>query len=121
MWQGVGMSDYDHEEVLREMAAAVPGETRKSIFRSKTFWLQVASLASLLFPQVRAFVSHNPEQFVSVLAAANVIVRFATSGRVEIFSRGDGQNQGGASGWMMLIVVVGGMAALAMALPCHAA
>lgn len=56
----------------------------KSIWKSKTFWLQVATLASAMLPPVQAFLVANPVQFVAVLTAANTIMRFATSGKIEM-------------------------------------
>ena len=56
----------------------------KSIFFSKTFWLQVAALVSAMFPVVQDWLVKNPVEFVAVLASLNVIVRFLTSGKVSI-------------------------------------
>jgi len=56
----------------------------KPIWKSKTFWLQVATLAAALLPPVQAFLLANPVQFVAVLTAANTIMRFATSGKIEV-------------------------------------
>ncbi len=57
---------------------------KKKIWQSKTFWLQVVTLAGAFIPPVQAFLIANPVQVVAVLAAANTIMRFATSGRIEI-------------------------------------
>ena len=57
---------------------------KKTIWKSKTFWLQLATLAASLAPPVQAFLVANPVQFVAVLAAANTIMRFATSGKIEV-------------------------------------
>lgn len=62
----------------------------KSIFASKTFWLQVAALVAAMFPQVQGWLASNPVEFVAVLGALNVIVRFLTSGGVSIFSGANG-------------------------------
>jgi hypothetical protein len=61
----------------------------KTIWKSKTFWLQVATLASAMVPQVQVFLVSNPVQFVAVLAAANTIMRFATSGKVSMVGAGE--------------------------------
>ncbi|MDP3851979.1 MAG: hypothetical protein Q8Q59_15865 [Luteolibacter sp.] len=61
----------------------------KSILLSKTFWLQVVTVLSLAFPQVRAWLDANPETFVAVLGALNVLVRFVTNGKIVIFSAGE--------------------------------
>ena len=103
------------DEPHHEWFSSVLDEVRKPIWRSKTFWLQVITLLSLVFPQVQDFISKNPEQFVSVIAALNVIVRFATSGRVTLFSSGDEESHGGTSGWMPLLTA--GLVALWETLP----
>lgn len=61
-----------------------PDSMKKTIWKSKTFWLQIVTLASALVPQVQSFLVENPVQFVAVLAAANTIMRFATQGKIEI-------------------------------------
>lgn len=61
----------------------------KSILKSKTFWVQVAALMAALFPVVQAWLADNPVEFVALLAAVNVIVRFLTSGTVSILGEGD--------------------------------
>jgi hypothetical protein len=57
---------------------------RKSIFFSKTFWLQVAAVVSAMFPAVQDWLVKNPVEFVAALAALNVLMRFVTSGKVAI-------------------------------------
>jgi hypothetical protein len=61
----------------------------KTIWKSKTFWLQVATLASAALPPVQAFLVANPVQFVAALAAANTLMRFATSGKVSMVGAGE--------------------------------
>ena len=56
----------------------------KSIFVSKTFWVQIIALLLLVFPPVKAWLEANPVQYLSALAAVNVLLRFATSGAVSI-------------------------------------
>jgi hypothetical protein len=92
-------------------------ETSKSIFRSKTFWLQVVTLLSMAFPQVRAFVSANPVEAAAVLSAVNTIMRFATKGRVTLLSSNDDGEKPGGDGWNLLLASVVGLAASAAALP----
>ena len=76
---------------------------RKSILLSKTFWLQVLALAAALYPPVGAWISANPVDSVAVFAAANVLVRFATSGRVNVF----GENVTPPAGGLMAIMGLG--------------
>ena len=75
---------------------------------SKTVWLQIVTVLSLLVPAVREWLVANPVEFVSVLAAANVIVRFVTRGKVSVFSA-DSENgektAGGGSGGLPLLIV----------------
>ena len=84
-----------------EMITSTIETTSKSILRSKTFWVQATTLLSLAFPAVRLWLETNPESFVAVFAAVNVLVRFATSGAVSIFPDGvekKPSGDGGASG-----------------------
>lgn len=90
----------------------------KSLLRSKTFWLQVLSMAGVFYPPVQAWLVANPVTAVAALAAANTLVRLVTSGRVSVFTDGDeppangGSTPGGA-----LLCMFGTAAALATALP----
>jgi hypothetical protein len=89
----------------------------KTIFLSKTFWVQVIALASLLFPPVREWVETNPIEFGAVWAALNVLVRFATHDRVSISGsdageKGEKANGSGGVGTLPLIAIVGTTAAL---------
>ena len=56
----------------------------KNILLSKTFWVQVIALLMLLAPPVKAWFDSNPIEYLSALAAVNVLLRFATSGAVSI-------------------------------------
>jgi hypothetical protein len=56
----------------------------KNILTSKTFWVQAATVAAAFFPQVQSWLSTNPEAVIGVVAAVNVLVRFATSGKVTL-------------------------------------
>jgi hypothetical protein len=58
--------------------------TMKTIFLSKTFWLQIVALVILIFPPVAAWMRANPVDYLAALAAANVLLRFFTSGAVTI-------------------------------------
>jgi len=57
----------------------------KTLLTSKTFWVQVITFASAFFPPVQQWLASNPEQFLAVLASVNVIVRFATKGKLTLF------------------------------------
>lgn len=71
-------------ELISSRAIGTAFESAKPIFSSKTFWVQVLAIVSALFPAVRQFIAGNPVEFIAMLAAVNVIVRFGTSGRVSI-------------------------------------
>jgi hypothetical protein len=73
---------------------------------SKTVWLQIVTVLSLLVPSVREWLGENPVEFISVLAAANVLVRFVTRGKVSVFSADNGEKtvSGGSGGLPLLIV-----------------
>jgi hypothetical protein len=90
----------------------------KSIFLSKTFWVQIAAVVSLAVPAVREWLDANPEQFVAALAAVNVLVRFATSGKISILGAGEPEEPGSRPGGPLpLWVLIGTAAALLGALP----
>lgn len=57
----------------------------KSLLQSKTFWVQVVTFAAAFIPVVQEWLAANPEQFIGTLAAVNVIVRFATKGKITLF------------------------------------
>jgi hypothetical protein len=90
---------------------------RKSILKSKTFWLQMVALLSTFSPQVRDFIASNPVEFAAVLGALNVIMRFATKGEVGLTVSLGGENNGGGSGWVPLLATMGGLATTGIALP----
>lgn len=94
----------------------------KHILFSKTFWVQVIAILSALLPTVQGWIAENPVEVLSVFAAINVLVRFATSGKVQIFGdSGDAAppRGGGAAtalvgiittSALLLLVVGGGLA-----------
>ena len=93
----------------------------KSIFLSKTFWVQVVTVVSLAFPQVRTWLEANPVEFVAVLAALNLLVRFATSGKISIFGAGEpDDDKSGGLGGLPLWIVLGTAACLGGLPSCSA-
>ena len=90
---------------------------RKSIIKSKTFWLQMLALVCTLSPAVRHFITTNPVEFVAVLGALNVLMRFATRGEVGLTSSSGEENRGGGSWWNPLLMAMGGMGAIFAAHP----
>lgn len=93
--------------------------TTKPFWQSKTVWVQVLAVLSMLIPAVGAWVARNPVEFVAVLAAVNTLVRFATSGKVSIFqddsANDSGVKSGGSSGGSWLPAIVATAAGLSMA------
>lgn len=87
-----------------------PADSRKTILCSKTFWVQVLTLASALFPQVQDFMAANPVEFAAALAAINVLVRFLTSGSVNIFGNNTTPPAGGLMGFLGVITAAGFLA-----------
>jgi len=91
------------------MSTATP--VTKSVFLSKTFWIQIVAIAAVLVPQVQAWLTANPVEFIAVLGAVNVLVRFATSGKISLVGAGE-TNGGGGLGGLPLWFWVGTAAAL---------
>lgn len=90
------------------MSETTPATTpNKSILLSKTFWLQVIAVLSVFFPPVRSWIAGNPESAVSFLAAANVIVRFVTSGKVSFFPPEGVEKPSGTAGGLNLLWIAG--------------
>lgn len=72
---------------MSDAPAAAP--TAKGLLKSKTFWLQVVTTAAVFLPAVQSWLAENPVEFVAVLGALNVLVRFATSGKISLFGAGE--------------------------------
>lgn len=87
--------------------------TTKSILLSKTFWVQILALATMLFPQVRSWVSENPVEFTAAWAGLNLLVRYVTSGKISLAGAGDEA----AGGTVKVLLLVGAAAGLGGALP----
>jgi hypothetical protein len=87
--------------------AATTQPTAKSLLKSKTFWLQVISLAGIFYPPVQAWVAANPVTAVAALGAANTLVRLVTSGRISIFEPEEGEKNTGGRGSLPALLVVG--------------
>lgn len=87
------------------MADTPPADTPKKLFRSKTFWVQLITLIAALFPEVQTFIQENPVRFTSGLVAVNLLVRFFTSGRIELFSSDGKDDDSAGSGWSPLLLI----------------
>ena len=64
-------------------------------YLSRTLWINVAALLSLLVPSVRDWLAANPIEFTSALGAINVLLRFVTVGKYQ-FAEPAGNQDGGA-------------------------
>lgn len=84
----------------------------KSPLKSKTIWLQIVAVLSVLIPPVQEWMAANPVEFVSVLGALGVVVRFATSGKVSMFADGDGGS--GGSSLPLIVALTAGAAVLSL-------
>jgi hypothetical protein len=85
-----------------------PVSPSKPFYLSKTFWTNVVALLSLAVPPVRDFLQANPVEFVAVIGAVNILLRFVTKGAISI-SHDDGP--GGFSGlpvWVAAVALIGG-------------
>ncbi|MBK1884117.1 hypothetical protein JIN85_16980 [Luteolibacter pohnpeiensis] len=92
---------------------AVLTSTAKPILKSKTFWLQVLAITSAFVPGVREWLAANPETAVGALGALNILVRFMTSDRVQLFpassnddSDDSGETTTGAGGSALVALLV---------------
>ena len=64
-------------------------------YLSRTLWINVAALLSLLVPSVRDWLESNPVEFTAALGAVNVLLRFVTVGKYQ-FAEPAGDQDGGA-------------------------
>lgn len=60
----------------------------KSIFASKTFWVQVIILIGTLFPAAKQYLG-DETWVLQILAAINVLLRLVTKDKVVIFPTGN--------------------------------
>lgn len=96
----------------------------KPVWQSKTFWLNVVVLVAALCPPAAQWIACNPETAAAAVTAANVLVRFATSGKISLFSAGgetggDDQNpkSSGPPGGVSLRLLMVGCMVGALAFP----
>lgn len=87
----------------------------KSFFLSKTFWVQIVAMGSMLFPAVRQWVESNPVDFAAAWAALNILVRFVTHGKISLVGEPAERGAGTKVPAVLLLIAAGGL--LAVALP----
>jgi hypothetical protein len=77
----------------------------KPVLQSKTAWVMAIAFLAAFIPAAQKWIAENPVTTFQALAAAGVLLRFATSGKVRIFSddaatggpaQGGGANGGGS-------------------------
>lgn len=67
-------------------------------YLSRTFWINLAALLSLLLPSVREWLENNPVDFVAALGGVNVLLRFITYGKHQISSDNDDSDTASGDG-----------------------
>jgi hypothetical protein len=67
-------------------------------YLSRTFWINLAALLSLLLPSVREWLENNPVDFVTALGGVNVLLRFITYGKHQISSDSDDSDTASGDG-----------------------
>lgn len=75
---------------------AAPAPTSKQWYLSKTLWLNLIALVSMILPPVREWLAANPVEAAAALAAVNTLLRFVTRDKLRLSS--DGGPSGG-TGW----------------------
>lgn len=90
---------HDEVETLAAGAAGATPSTKKPAstpwYLSRTLWINVAALLSMLVPSVRDWLAANPIQFTGALGAINVLLRFITLGKYQL-AEPPGDQDGGA-------------------------
>ena len=71
---------------------ATSKKTATPWYLSRTFWINLAALLSLLLPSVREWLENNPVDFVTALGGVNVLLRFVTYGKHQISSDDDSES-----------------------------
>ena len=84
-----------------DAGATTPQQTKKTTtpwYLSRTFWINLAALLSLLLPSVREWLENNPVDFVTALGGVNVLLRFITYGKHQISSDSDDSDTASGDG-----------------------
>ena len=76
----------------------------KSPAKSKTIHFQILTILSVLVPGVKDWLVANPEAFLSLLTAANVILRLVTKGPLKMSVGSNSASAVGVSliGWLFM-------------------
>lgn len=73
-------------------------DATKPWWRSKAILLNALALLSLVIPAVADWVKNNPVEPLAALGAINVLVRFATKGKISVFPDDDDESGAGTTG-----------------------
>ncbi len=74
----------------------------KPLYQSKTLWVQLIAVLSILFPAVQEWVAKNPVEITAIFTAVNTLVRFFTQDKIKPF-----KSEGGINLPVLGILVVG--------------
>lgn len=97
-------------------------------YLSRTLWINVAALLSMLVPAVRDWLESNPVEFTTALGAVNVLLRFVTVGKYQLAEPTGGQDGGadesaprashtsGSGGFAIMLMI--GMSLIMMTWAC---
>lgn len=90
---------HDEVETLASGDAGATPSTKQTTstpwYLSRTLWINIVALLSLLVPSVRDWLESNPVEFTAALGAVNVLLRFVTVGKYQ-FAEPAGDQDGGA-------------------------
>ncbi len=64
----------------------------KPLYQSKTLWVQLIAVLSILFPAVQEWVAKNPVEITAIFTAVNTLVRFFTQDKIKPFKSESGIN-----------------------------
>ena len=126
---------HDEVETLASGDAGATPSTKQTTstpwYLSRTLWINVAALLSMLVPAVRDWLAANPVEFTSALGAINVLLRFVTVGKYQLAEPAGDQDGGadesaprashtsGAGGSALLLMI--GMSLVMMTWACSSA
>lgn len=90
---------HDEVETLASGDAGATPSTKQTTstpwYLSRTLWINIVALLSLLVPSVRDWLESNPVEFTAAFGAVNVLLRFVTVGKYQ-FAEPAGDQDGGA-------------------------
>lgn len=88
----------------------------KKFWLSKTFWLNLLVLLCGFVPAAREWIARNPVTFSSAWGALNILLRFATSGKIGL---NDEPAQPSGNAWTLLGLLVPAVMACGLLASCN--